>query len=841
MLNKTFIPTLMFNWLKTKAPVSDQTASSPIAGALAGKQPEMIDPLNESVAYKKRGNEFLAQGRLNDAIECYRQAISINPGFAEAYLNLGFALHGQQLFEEAETYLKQAIQINPEMEDAYYLLGNIAQEQGDLESAIANFNKALELKPDFEIVYRNLCQCLLQSGKIEAARLTLEKAISVNPNSADFHFLLGNLFASAKEPVKAISCYRKVLSIQPENAEVHCLLGDIFSDSSHFDEAVASYRSALALQPGYADAHNKMGAAFRKIGNLEEAMACFLKALASQPDSATFNSNLGVVYKEMGKLDEAVACYRKALSSTPDFPEALTNLGNIFRMQGNIDEAVACYNKALTLKPDLVTANSNLGGVLLNQNKLDHAATCFRKVLELSPESHPARLSLIYIRLHECDWKDLEINSEIVRRAVREQPPAIDDTINPFPLLALPGATPEEQRICAEKWAQIECRSELARHKNLEFLFKRESKPKIHVGYFSADLRKHPVSQLMAEIFELHDRNSFHVTAYSYGADDGSDMRKRLEKAFDRFVDLQEFTDEEIAQRIFQDQTDILVDLTGYTHNSRSRILTLRPAPVQVGYIGYLGTMGGTFMDYIIADPFLIPREDQKYYTEKVAYLPFYQANDRQCTVAETPSRKACGLPQQGVVFCSFNQTYKILPDVFDVWIRLLTALPDSVLWLYASNPNAIDNLQREAKARGVSPERLIFAETLPLDQHLARLKCADLFLDTLPYNAGTTASNALWVGLPIVTCAGKTFPSRMAGSLLTAMGVPELITYNLDDYFSLALDLARDRNKRESIRNKIIANRDLAPLFDSKLFTRNLETAYAKMLEDYLNSPGEP
>lgn len=838
MHNKTFIPEIMFNWLKTKAPISDQATGLSAAGALDGKQPEKIDPLNESLAYKRRGNEFLAQGRLNEAIECYRQAVSINPDFAEACLNLGFALHGQQLFEEAETYLRQAIRINPQMEDAFYLLGNLAQKQGDLEVAIENFNRALELRPDFEIVYRDLYQCLLQSGRIGAARRLLEKAISVNPDSADFHLLLGNLFASEKEPVKAISCYQKVLSIQPDNAEVHCLLGDIFSNCNQYDEAIASYRNALALQPDYADANNKMGAAFRKKGNLEEAMACFLKALASQPDSATFNSNLGVVYREMGKLDKAVACYKKALSSNPDFPEAITNLGNIFREQENIDEAVACYDKALALKPDLVMANSNLGGVLLDQHKLDQAAACFGKVLELSPESHQARLNLIYIRLHECDWKDLETDSEIVRRAVREQPPKIDDMIFPFPLLSLPGATPEEQKFCAEKWAQLECKSMLARHKNLEFVFKREVKPKIRVGYFSADLRRHPVSQLMAEVFELHDRSRFHITAYSYGVDDGSNIRKRLEKAFDQFVDMQKFTDEDIARKIYEDQTDILVDLMGYTHNSRSRILTLRPAPVQVGYIGYLGTMGGNFMDYIIADPFLVPPEDQKYYTEKVAYLPSYQANDRQCAVAETPSRNACGLPQQGVVFCSFNQTYKILPDVFDVWMRLLTALPGSVLWLYASNTNAVDNLRREARIRGVSPERLIFAETLPLDQHLARLKCADIFLDTLPYNAGTTASNALWAGLPIITCAGKTFPSRMAGSLLTAMGVPELITLNLDDYFALALDLARNHDKREAVRRKITANRDLAPLFDSKLFTYNLETAYEKMLRDYLNAP---
>ena len=818
----------MFSWLKKSSPVADVPGKAPSSKA---------DPLEESNACKKLGNEFLAQGQLDEAVECYRQAVAINPRFAEGYLNLAFALHGQQHYEEAEKHLKHAIQLNPRMEDAYYLLGTIAQEQGKLDSAIKNFNRTLEIKPDFEIVYRDLFQCLLQDGQNEAAKNILEKGISFFPDSADFHYFLGNLFVSEKEPAKAIACLQKVLSIQPDNAEVLVLLGNVFRDSDDLNQAITLYHKALVLQPDYVDALNNMGAAFKKMGNFDEAMDCYIKALDYQPGSANLNNNLGVIYKEMDKLDEAAACYRKALSIKPDFPEAITNLGNIFMLQDDWNEAVACYCRALTLKPDLAMANSNLGGIYLNQGQLDQASACFRQVLESSPEFHQARLNLLYTKLHECNWEDLESDTEIVRRAVRELSSTLENMISPFSFLTLPGTTPLEQQICATKWAKGEYKSQNSNRKKMLFVFERKSKPKIHVGYFSGDLRKHPVAQLMAEVFELHDRSRFCVTAYSYGVDDGSAIRKRLEKAFDHFVDMQELSDEDMAKKIYQDQTDILVDLTGYTHNTRSRILTLHPAPIQVGYIGYLGTMGGDFMDYIFADPFLIPSEDQRYYTEKVAYLPSYQANDRQCAIAETPSRKDFGLPEQGIVFCSFNQTYKILPDVFDVWMRLLTAVPGSVLWLYASLPQAIDNLQREAQARGVSPDRLIFAGTLPLDRHLARLKCADLFLDTLPYNAGTTASNALWAGLPVITCAGKTFPSRMAGSLLTAMGVPELITYNLDDYYALALDLATDRNRLENIRKKIVANRDTEPLFDSQLFTRNLEAAYTKMLGDYMCS----
>jgi len=827
------------------------------------------DLLNESATHKRRGNEFLAKGMLEEAAECYRQAVAINPDYAEAYLNLGFVLREQKRYEEAERYLKQAVLINPAMEDAYYILGGISQERGNLDGAIENYNKTLELKPDFEIVYRDLCHVLFQSGQTENAKRVIEQGISLNPESAEFYYYLGNLHVYEKGLEQAIACYRKVLSIQPDYAEVHCLLGNLFKDQGdldeaqdcyrralalnpddadahnnlgavfqdrgNLDEAQDCYRRALALNPDYVDAHNNLGSVFQARGNFDEAVTCYRKALALKPDSVEVNNNLGVVFKNQGNLNEAVACYRKAIALRPDFSEAYNNLGNVLKDQGNLDEAVVCYSKALMLKPDFPMAHNNLGIIFQEQDKLDKALACYRQALEWAPEFHVAKINLLHVLQYVCEWKELGLFSEEVRRVVREIPSTTENQIPPFSFLALSGTTPPEQRICANNWAQSTCQSLISRRGEMGFEFKREPNSKIHIGYFSADFRNHPVAYLMAEIFEIHDRDRFQITAYSYGPNDGGVMRKRLEKAFDNFVEFRDFTHENAARKIYEDHVDILVDLTGYTQHSRSAILALHPAPIQVGYLGYLGTMGADFMDYIIADSFLIPPEYKKYYSEKVAYLPSYQANDRRCAVAETPTRKGCGLPEEGVVFCCFNQTYKILPDVFDVWMRLLKAVQNSVFWVYASNPYAIESLRREAQARGVSPERLIFAENLPLDRHLARLKCADLFLDTLPYNAGTTASNALWAGLPVITCAGETFSSRMAGSLLTSMGVPELITYNLDDYYSLALDLATDGKKRENIRGKIIANRDSALLFDSRQFTRNLEAVYAQMWDEYV------
>ncbi|HQT25662.1 MAG TPA: hypothetical protein PLK99_03585, partial [Burkholderiales bacterium] len=428
------------------------------------------------------------------------------------------------------------------------------------------------------------------------------------------------------------------------------------------------------------------------------------------------------------------------------------------------------------------------------------------------------------------EWEEIAELALEMRRVVREEPATARNRIAPFAFLAFPGTTAHEQKLCAEKYAKLSYRHLVPLREKLGFRFERKGNGKIRLGYISADFREHPVSQLMVEVFETHDRSRFHVTAYSYTSDDGSAMRRRVEGAFDEFVDIGALSFEEAARRICGDGIDILVDLTGYTRGNRSGILALRPAPVQVTYIGFLGTMGADFIDYLIADPFLIRQGEEIHYTEKIACLESYQANDSKCLIGRTPSRMECGLPENGIVFCSFNQTFKITQDIFDVWMRLLREMPGSVFWLFSSNSLASQNLKREAQIRGVSPERLVFAERVPLAQHLGRLKCADIFLDNLPYNAGTTASNALWAGLPVITCTGETFSSRMAGSLLTALGVPELITDTLEHYHDLALELARDGEKLVRIRERIDKNRDIMPLFDTERFTRNLEHAFVEM-----------
>lgn len=669
-----------------------------------------------------------------------------------------------------------------------------------------------------------------QAGRLPQAKTLYQQVLQAAPNNPDALHFMGLLAHQMGEIGMAVAYIQKAITLQPGYISAHNNLGNILQEQGKLDEAAACFKKALSFKHDHSELHNNLGNVFHKQGRLDKAIDCFHRALSLNPNFANAHYNLGSVHQELGNLDEATGSFHKALVLKPEYIQAYNNLGNVLREQGRLDEAVACFHKALMLNPDFSTAHFNLGSAFQEQGRLNESMACFHKALNLDPDYHAARCLLTHQLQQICDWKNLEKHSPIMRQAVREAPTTAENLIHPFTFLALPGSTAMEQKRCAEKWVQSTYQPQINFREKLEFDFKRPPNEKFSIGYLSADFRNHPVAQLMAEVFELHDRSRFHIVAYSYGLDDSSPMRKRLEKAFDQFVDIRALSYEAAAKRIHKDKIDILVDLTGYTQHNRSAILALRPAPIQVSYLGYLGTMGADFIDYIIADPFLIPPEDKQHYSENIVYLPSYQANDRQCAVAETPTRTSCGLPAEGIVFCCFNQTYKILPDVFDVWMRLLKAVPGSVFWVYAPNPDTIANLQREAQIRGITPERLIFAETLPLDRHLARLKCADLFLDTLPYNAGTTASNALWAGLPVITCAGGTFSSRMAGSLLIAMGVPELITYNLDDYYTIALSLATDTGKREQIREKIIANRDATPLFDSKRFTRNLEAAYGEM-----------
>ena len=580
------------------------------------------------------------------------------------------------------------------------------------------------------------------------------------------------------------------------------LLGeaDRAARSGRFEEAIPAYERAVALRPDLPQAHHNLAVALRQVGRLGEAADAYRRALVLRPHVPEVHNNLGNTLRDMGLLDAAVDSYRQALALRPTSPEILNNLGALLQMQGRLDEAVAALRKAVALKPDFAAALSNL----------------------------------IYTSKLVCDWRHLEADEQACRALVRAGKPMV-----PFHFINVT-QSPAELLHCARQWTA-------ARTKGVGRLppRPRTTGERIRLGYLSAKFFQHPSAVLAAELFELHDRARFEVIAYSIGPDDGSAMRRRLEHAFDRFVDLRALDDAGAARRIREDGIDILVDLTGCNDNERVPILAWRPAPIQVGFLGYPGTLGAPFMDYVIVDPIVVPMAEQRYFAEKLVQLPdCYQPNDRQRAIAErTPSRAECGLPETGFVFCCFNNSYKLTAALFEVWMRLLRTVPGSVLWLLAGNPGVEPHLVREAAARGIDAGRLVFAPRTPsVADHLARQRLADLFLDTLPYNAHTTASDALWAGLPILTCTGGSFAGRVAASLLHAVGLDELVTPDLGAYEALALRLAAEPALLAGLRARLAANRATASLFDTPRFTRNLEAAYDRMRGNWsAGTPPEP
>ncbi|HJV52261.1 MAG TPA: tetratricopeptide repeat protein, partial [Noviherbaspirillum sp.] len=522
---------------------------------------------------------------------------------------------------------------------------------------------------------------------------------------------------------------------------------------------------------------------------------------------------------------EALDSCERALALRPDFADAHNNRGNALRNLHRFDEALGSYEQALRCQPEFREALKNHGAMLFVLGRFAHAAQSYANLLRLAPDEDYAPGSLFSCRLRCCDWSDYAEQKERLSRMVRDGKKAA----TPFALLNASDSPADQQRCAAIYGDDLFPASRTPLWQG-----ERYGHDKIRVAYLSADFHNHATAYLMAGLFEAHDKQRFETVAISFGQDAQDEMRTRLQRAFQRFVDLREKSDREVAQLMRELEIDIAVDLKGYTFGNRTGILAQRAAPIQVNYLGYPGTMGAGYIDYILADRHIIPEHERQYYAEQVVYLPdSYQVTDAKRPIAgHTPSRSQAGLPDAGFVFCSFNNNYKITPEIFDIWMRLLQNVPGSVLWLLEDNRVASANLRREAQARGVDPERLVFAPRLEQGEHLARMRLADLFLDTLPVNAHTTASDALWAGLPVLTCTGKAFAGRVASSLLHAVGLPELVTQDLELYEALALRLATSPSALAEMRARLAGNRAAYPLFDTGRFCRHLEAAYLHMWE---------
>lgn len=715
-------------------------------------------------------------------------------------------------------------------------------QSGRLQGAEQIYRRILAVDPNHAEAVHLLGVIALQVGQYEAAVATIRQAIALKASEAVFHNNLGAAYRSQGNISEAVASYRQAIALKPGYAEAHNNLGNALDDLGDAAAAIDSYRRALKSRPDYPEALNNLGITLAAQGRRGEAIECYRKAIALRPDHAEALNSLGVALKEQGDAEAAADCYRRAIALKPDFAEAHNNLGNYWKEVRKWEEAAACYRRALELNRDYSEAHNNLGVVLKEVGRLDEAIECFRRSLDAKPDHWLALCSLTHELQHLCRWEGLAgLSRRIVTMVETDAEGKTAAVISPFSFLALPTPTTAEQQLhCARRWARQKMRVEIEAGKRRTFPQTSGHDRKLVVGYLSADFHAHATAYLLAELLEKHDRSRFTVIGYSCGPDDRSAMRQRLAAAFDRFVDVRDDSFVETARRIAADGIDILVDLKGYTADARTQVLALRPSPIQVNFLGYPGTMGAPFIDYILVDDYIVPPEQADCFDEKLVHLPdCYQVNDgRREIAARIPSRAECGLPEQGFVFCSFNNSYKITPDVFDVWMRLLRAVPGSVLWLLEGNAFVAPNLKREAENRGVAVNRLIFAPRQPLAEHLARHRLADLFLDTFPVNAHTTASDSLWAGCPVLTLSGETLVSRVAGSLLRTMGLPELITTKLEDYEREALRLATNPETLAAVRAKVAAGRTTSPLFDADRFARNIERAYRQMWE--IHAAGE-
>lgn len=619
----------------------------------------------------------------------------------------------------------------------------------------------------------------------------------------------------------AVETYRRCLALSPLSPEIHNNLGTALDQLGRLPEAVRCFERALALRPGYVRPLVNLGKVLRQQGEAAAAGAALERALALSPDNPLALTNLGLAFVDLGLRRDALRVLRRAVALDPGLAEAHTGLARALVESGDAREALESVQRATALKPTLVDGWVSLATVLLILAKFPEALAAVERVLAQRSDDPSSLAVALSCSLRMCDWRTVERVLPRIR--------ALDDDIRrvqPFFLLGV-SDDPEEQL----KAARVCAGSEAAGRQRLSMPVSRNT-DRIRVAYVSGDFHLHPTSFLLAEVLELHDRSAFEVLGVSYGPDDGSPLRNRVRGAFDQWLDAGQRSDLEVATWLREREVDIAVDLKGYTAFSRLGIFAHRPAALQVSYLGYPGTLAAPFIDYLIADSFLIPESQRRFYTERIAYLPgCYQPNDRQRRVAENvPTRSAARLPEAGFVFCCFNNNWKITAPVFDVWMRLLATVAGSVLWLLEDNPWAAENLCHEAAARGIAPGRLVFCERASSEDHLARHRLADLFLDTFPCNAHTTASDALWTGLPLVTCAGRTFASRVAGSLLRAAGLPELIATSLEEYESLALKLVRAPETLASIRVRLTRDRQSLVLFDTPTYCRQLEAAYRQM-----------
>lgn len=766
------------------------------------------------------------QGRLNEAETHYRSLLAQSPSQFELLHLFGILKLQQGNLSEAQTLISKAVEINPSSPDARSNLVAVLVNLGRFADALAHCDSALAIAPaDADMLY-NRGVVLSQLGRHDEALESFDKALASKPDHVNALFSRAGTLAGLHRYEEAIGGFDRLLGIAPRHPEALINRGTVLAQLGRDADAVASFDRALAVAPDQVFALTNRGIALKRLQRHDEALASLDRALAKSPDHLGALVNRGNVLLELRRIEDALGSFSRAVAISPADASALTNKAFSLLLLGRYQDALDTCNKAVAADAQHANAFLVRGHVLAKLDRPAEAAGSYERVLTIDPGDPYALGASLMAHRAACDWERVQQLVAAVEQSIRTG----QAVIPPLNVLGLPLAG-ELQRQCAENFVRHALPADATPLPTRQ----RTASEKIRLAYLSGDFRRHPVGSLAVALLERHDRARFEIIGISYGVDDGSDERRRAMAACDQFHDIRERADRDAAALIQELHIDIAVDLGGHNENARPGVLRQHPAPVQVSYLGYPGTMGADFVDYIIGDKVALPFNLAPYFAEKIIHLPdcLLFGDPNQTIAADLPTRAAVGLPERGFVFCCFNDSEKISAAVASVWMRLLAAVEGSVLWLCDMNGRAADSLRSAAAAAGVAPARIVFAPPLPAaaDQ-LAHQRLADLFLETTDDNAFSTASGALGAGVPLVTCAGAAFPGRITASMLHAAGLAELVTASLADYEALALKLARDPALLQSLRGKLEANRRTCPLFDIDRFRRHIEAAYATMVD---------
>ncbi len=763
-------------------------------------------------------------GNLDAAIAGYRAFLQEQPDHAEANRLLGLALFARGQVAPAREALERAAGLAPPNAALLNDLGNARRAMGDKAAAVEAFSAAIKAEPGFAFAHFNLADAMLEAGDVQRASAAYEDIIArgIAGIDGDFHVNRGLCRLRLGDAAGAMEAFRAALALEAGHSRAAASLSDTLQKLGQHRDAVMFLTGFLDKQRASLETLISLGTGFLGLRDYSRALGLFERLATVKPPVAKALTGKGLALSGENRHEEAIHTFDAALALDARDAEALIGKGVALKALRRVPEAIETYQRAIEVAPRNANAHLNLGNALALLNRHEEALGCYERVVALDPGVTEALSSLVYTKQRRWDWAGLPEQRQFLLERVR----ARQYVANPFALLGICD-DPELHQIAARAYTRETL--PLAPSVQSPQAVQRD---RLRIGYFSADFRNHAVMQLIAGALECHDRDAFEIHAFSYGPEAEDAMRARIRATMDHFHECARMSDGAITAMARRAGIDIAVDLNGYTQDARLAPFATRFAPVQVSYLGYLGTIGADFLDYILADATVLPMDQQRFYDEKIIHLPdSYQANDDRRVIApDTPSRAEAGLPADGFVYCCFNNAYKITPETFASWMRILAAVPGSVLWLLAKDSDSIARLRGVAQAERIDPARLVFGPSLPSAQHLARHRLADLFLDTLPNNAHTTASDALWAGLPVLTQLGQAFAGRVAASLLNAVGLPEMITRDAAAYEALAIAIGRDAARAAALKAKLAAAIPTAPLFNTPRFTRHLEGAYRMM-----------